>query len=294
MKALVTGAAGQLGYALRESVPGGVSVNACGREDLDITDSSAVEGLVDAIEPDWIINAAAYTDVERAESEPDKAFAVNAEGAGYLARAARESGARLIHVSTDFVFDGTQSHPYRPGDRTRPVNAYGRSKLDGERRVLEASDGSAIVIRSSWLYDGRHANFVTKMLELMASRDEVRVVADQVGGPTAASSLAGCIWKIACADDRVSGVVHWADAGVASWYDLASMVRHYGLLTGRLRRAARVVPVGSGDFPTRARRPSYSVLDIRETARLLDETPEHWAAALRRELDVEIDTVGRR
>lgn len=285
MKVLVTGASGQLGHALRQSPPAGISITACSREDLDITDSSAVRNRVEAIEPDWIINAAAYTDVEGAESEPEKAFAVNAEGAGNLAKAAQAVKARLIHVSTDYVFDGTQSHPYRPEDRANPINVYGESKYSGEQGVLEESNGTAVVVRSSWLYDGHHRNFVTKMLELMSERDEVKVVADQVGSPTSTLSLARCIWKIVHADADIAGILHWADAGVASWYDLACMTYHYTLLSGRLRDTVRIVPVGSEDFPSKARRPNYSVLDMRGTADLIDELPEFWAAALRKELD---------
>jgi len=170
--------------------------------------------------PDVIVNAAAYTAVDRAESEPELARRVNSDGPRYLALAAREVGARLVHLSTDFVFDGASSIPYPPEAPTNPLNVYGVTKRAGEQAVLEVLPGRSVVLRTSWLYAAEGSNFVRTMLRLMCANGAVRVVADQVGTPTAARSVAQAIWKIT-ERPSVTGIHHWSDAGVASWYDFA-------------------------------------------------------------------------
>lgn len=286
MKLLLTGADGQLGKAVqRLAKTRDLPIVPLSRTDLDITDRAKVQEAVRHHAPSHIVNAAAYTAVDRAESEPEQAYAVNRDGAAWLAEAAQTNGCRLLHISTDFVFDGEQSRPYKPEDTPNPINVYGASKLAGEKAVLDATHGEALVLRTAWVYSLDGKNFLTTMLGLMRERDEIRVVADQVGSPTATASLAYGIWKAAHTNTKISGILHWTDAGVASWYDLANMIHHYGLSNGRLQKKLRIVPVGSEDFPTRARRPSYSVLDLRGSTRLLGETLEHWIAALRNELN---------
>jgi dTDP-4-dehydrorhamnose reductase len=274
---LLTGAAGQVGRALAALVPADVSVRALTRAELDVTDARAVAQAVAQAHPDAIINAAAYTQVERAEEEPARAQAVNAEGPGHLARAARAAGARLVHVSTDFVFDGTSSVPYSPQAATHPLNVYGRSKRAGEEQVLALLPGRALVLRTSWVYAPWGANFLQTMLRLMRSGQGVRVVADQVGTPTSARSLARAIWQI-IARPELGGVHHWSDAGVASWYDFAVAIAEEGRRRGILREDVSVAPITSAEYPTRARRPAYSVLDTRSLAMLAG--PRHWRAEL--------------
>lgn len=286
MKLLLTGADGQLGKAVQRLAKArDIPIVPLSRTGLDITDRTKVQEAVRHHAPSHIVNAAAYTAVDQAESEPEQAYAVNRDGAAWLAEASQANGCRLLHISTDFVFDGEQSRPYKPEDTPNPINVYGASKLAGEQAVLDATHGEALVLRTAWVYSLDGKNFLTTMLGLMRERDEIRVVADQVGSPTATTSLAYGIWKAIHANIEISGILHWADAGVASWYDLANMIHHYGLSSGRLQKKRRIVPVGSEDFPTRARRPSYSVLDLRETIHRLDETPEHWVAALGNELN---------
>ena len=277
MKALVTGAGGQVAKAWIAAAPAGWTIAAAGRSDLDITDRAAVEATVAADQPDVILNAAAYTAVDRAESEPELAFAVNRDGAGYLAAAARRAGARLIHLSTDFVFDGQAGRPYRPGDAAAPTGVYGASKLAGEAAVL-AADPAALIVRTAWVYGPGDGNFLATMLRLMASRPDLGVVADQIGTPTSTLTLAAALWAFAAADAR--GVWHYTDAGVASWYDFAQAIAEEAVAAGVLKTAPPIRPIATTQYPTPAARPAYSVLDKSASYALLGPAP-HWRVALR-------------
>ncbi len=281
MKALVTGAGGQLARAWIAAAPPGWEVTAHSRADLDIGDREAVQAAVRAARPDVILNAAAYTAVDRAQSEPELAFRDNRDGAGHLARAAVEAGARLVHISTDFVFDGHAHSAYRPADAAGPLGVYGASKLAGEVAVANA-DPSALIVRTAWVYGATGANFLATMLRLMATRDEVRVVADQIGTPTSTASLARALWALLAADAR--GVWHYTDAGVASWYDFAQAIAEESLAAGVLTKAPPVRPIATADYPTPAPRPSFSVLDKSDTYALLGAAAPHWRVSLRDEL----------
>ena len=276
MKVLVTGSEGQLGRALLSSAPKSAHVLACSHDNLDITNGASVVSAVQAATPDIIINAAAYTAVDRAESQPQAAHAVNAAGAGHLARAAQQLGSRLVHISTDFVFDGTQGRPYRPDDEPNPLNVYGASKLAGERAVHEACPG-ALIVRTAWLYAPAGKNFVLTMLRLMQERDALQVVDDQVGTPTSAASLAGAIWH--AVDARLEGVHHWTDAGVASWYDFAVAIQKLARRHSLLSQLARIEPVTSVAFPRPAPRPANTVLDKSATYAALGPAA-HWTQSL--------------
>lgn len=278
MKALITGAGGQVGRALQSTAPPGVSLLALGSGQLDITSADAVTALVEAERPDLIFNTAAYTAVDKAESEEDRARLVNGDAVGFLSSAARQTGARLIHISTDFAFDGTASTPYPPDAPPAPLGAYGRSKVVGE---VEAQNG-ALIVRTAWVYGSHGHNFVRTMLRLMAQRDEVRVVTDQIGTPTWATSLAQALWRMADASAR--GIWHYTDSGVASWYDFAVAIQEEALALGLLDRAVPVIPITTADFPTPARRPAYSVLDKSATFALLGGAAPHWRVNLRKML----------
>ncbi|WP_022836533.1 dTDP-4-dehydrorhamnose reductase [Salisaeta longa] len=277
---LLTGAAGQLGRALEARVPEAVDLYSMDREALDITDREAVFEAVDEIQPTWLINAAAYTHVDRAETEAEQAFRVNADGAAYLAQAAASVGTRMVQVSTDFVFDGEKSSPYKTDDAPNPINVYGESKLAGEQRVQEVLGEKALIVRTAWLYGADGNNFVHTMLRLMHERDEVQVVDDQIGTPTGADSLAGGIW--AAIERKPTGIHHWTDAGVASWYDFAVAIREEARSCGMLEHPAEVVPVPSSAYSTAAKRPSYSVLDKNLTWCALETTSCHWWTSLRK------------
>ena len=281
---MITGAAGQLGFELRRTAPDGTLVLPVDIAELDLTDAAAVEAFVATHRPSLVVNAAAYTAVDRAESDPAAATAVNVTAAQSLARSAARHGARMIHVSTDFVFGGATPQPWRPTDATAPLSVYGRTKRDGERAVLDALGDRALVLRTAWLYSAHGGNFVKTMLRLMAERESVGVIADQVGTPTWANGLAHAIWA-AAARPQVSGVLHWTDAGVASWYDFAVAIMEEGVARGLLARLVPVMPIPTTGYPTPAQRPSYSVLDTTATTVALALRPVHWRANLRLMLD---------
>lgn len=278
-KAIITGAGGQLGWELARGAPDHWECVALGREQLDISDPEAVERCLAQEQPQLLINAAAYTAVDRAESEPDAARRINAEGPGYLAACCADSDIRLIHVSTDFVFDGEASRPYGPGDSTAPLGEYGRSKLAGEQAVLTALP-TALVVRTGWVYSAHGANFVKTMLRLMAQRDELAVVCDQVGTPTWAAGLASALWA-AAQRPALQGCYHWSDAGVCSWYDFAVAIAEEGMACGLLQSDTAVRPIPASDYPTPAQRPAYSVLDKSDSWRDLQLAGVHWRVQLR-------------
>ena len=278
--ALVFGGQGQLGRALAETTGVGWRVAAVDLPEVDITSPGAAEVAIEAHQPALVINAAAYTAVDRAEQEPELATLVNAVGAGNVAAAAAAAGSRHVHISTDFVFDGRQGHPYEPKDPPRPLNVYGTSKLDGERRVEQATAGEALIFRTAWLYGVHGSNFVLTMLRLLGSRRSVQVVVDQVGTPTWTRSLARAIW-VAAELPALRGVHHWTDAGVASWYDFAVAIREEALALHMLQQAAEVLPIPTTAYPTPAQRPSFSVLSKEQTWAALGIRPDHWRANLR-------------
>lgn len=278
MKVLITGASGQLGWELRRAAPQDAAVAAFSRQELDIADAPAVARAVTDFGPEVILNAAAFTAVDRAETEPEAAFAVNAVGAGNVARAAAAGGAFLVHVSTDFVFDGAAVRPYPPDAGTNPLGVYGTSKVAGEERVRQEAGETSLILRSSWLYGSQGHNFVKTMLRVMGERDQVKVVADQMGAPTWTRSLADTIW--AAAAGKLTGVHHWSDAGVASWYDFAVAIQEKALDLGLLRRRVPVHAIASEDYPTPARRPRYSVLDTSALRDALGVSPRHWQISL--------------
>lgn len=283
MRVLITGN-GQLAQELRLRLPAGVEAVVLSRQQLDIADADRVAAVMVEHRPTLIVNAAAYTAVDRAESEPQQAHAVNAEGPAHLARAALDVGARLIHVSTDFVFSGEgQSQPYQPGDSTGPSGVYGASKLAGEQAVQAILGEQAVIVRTAWVYSRFGQNFVKTMQRLMAEREQLGVVADQVGTPTWAGGLAEALWRLADKPD-VRGILHWTDAGVASWYDFAVAIQEEALALGLLEKAIPLRPIRTADYPTPARRPAWSVLDKTDTWAALQHAAPHWRVALRRML----------
>ena len=280
MKVLITGAQGQVGRALLKAVPQAAHPVPMTRAELDIGDERAVMSSIQAHRPDVIINTAAYTAVDRAESEPDLAERANTAGPRYLALAAATIGARLVHVSTDFVFDGKSSTPYRTDAPTNPQSIYGRTKLAGEGAVLQALPRHSVVLRTAWVYAATGTNFVRTMLRLMGTKGSVRVVTDQIGSPTSADSVAHVVWALAARPD-LKGIYHWTDAGVASWYDFAVAIAEESAAIGLLPSDVRVDPIATEEYPTPARRPAYSVLDKRPLLSELSVPIHHWRCGLR-------------
>jgi dTDP-4-dehydrorhamnose reductase len=283
MRLLVLGAGGQVGRAVAEVARGAHEVSVRTHAELDITDAQAVHRAVSEANPDWVVNGAAYTAVDLAEDEPVRAAAINDAAVGILAEAAARAGARLLHLSTDFVFDGASNRAYRPEDATGPLGVYGKTKLAGERLALESS-ASPIVLRTAWVYAAIGKNFVLTMLKLMRERDQVRVVSDQIGAPTWATGLARAIRDLLEAA-APAGIYHWTDLGTASWYDFAVAIQDEALARGLLPRAAAIVPIATSDYPTRARRPAFSILDTQATRALVAAPALHWRHNLRMMLD---------
>ena len=282
MKVLITGCEGQLGKALMRSAPASVEVIALNRAEMDVAKADEVRHSIDHIKPAVVINAAAYTAVDRAESDRDNAFAINGQAPGAIADRCRRIDARLVHISTDFVFNGAQGSPYRPDDPPDPLNVYGASKLEGERQIAATPGLDWSILRTAWLYAPSPArNFMATMLRLFRERREVRVVSDQVGSPTSAGSLARCAWRAAMDSEGVHGMMHYSDAGVASWYDFATAIHEEALLLGLIENAVAIVPISSDEYPSPAKRPAYSVLDKRSTLARLQLTPVHWRVSLR-------------
>ena len=282
MKILVLGAGGQVGRAVVRAMPAAHAVVGKTRAEIDIADAPAIAALLDRHAFDWIVNAAAYTAVDLAEDEQAQARAVNDTAVGVLTQAAGRAGCRLAHLSTDFVFDGASSRAYTPADTPNPLSVYGKTKLAGERRVLDARAG--LVLRTAWVYASAGRNFVLTMLKLMREREELRVVCDQIGAPTWAGGLGAAICSLIEAD-VAPGVYHWTDLGVASWYDFAVAVQEEALARGLLMRAVPIRPIRSGEYPTRARRPAFSVLDTDSTRALIGAPARHWRQNLRMMLD---------
>jgi dTDP-4-dehydrorhamnose reductase len=276
MKVLLTGAAGQLGQALIASRPPGVELIACGRSELDLANAEACRAAVQRHRPDWLLNAGAYTAVDKAESEPQLAAAVNAGAPAAFAEALAATGGRLLQVSTDFVFNGQQGSPYRPEQPVAPLGVYGATKAAGEAAALQLP--GARVLRTSWVYGPVGQNFCRTMLCLHGECEQLGVVADQVGCPTSTTTLAEACWRALGVESP--RILHWSDAGAASWYDFALAIGELGVQAGLLERAARVKPLTTAEYPTPARRPSYSLLDCSTSREALGLEPLHWRVAL--------------
>lgn len=275
MRVLITGANGQLGGALQRTAPGWADINAIDVEDVDLTDGAMLTARLVVEAPDVIINAAAYTAVDRAESDEELARSINADAVAVMVEAMAGTGGKVVHVSTDYVFDGTASDPYAPDAPRNPQSAYGRTKAEGEDK-LRPQD---LLVRTAWVYEAGGANFVRTMIRLMNERDELGVVADQVGSPTWATGLARTIWALA--EKGASGTFHHADDGAISWHDFAVAIAEDAHALGLIKRIPVIRPITTADYPTPAKRPAFSLLDCRATRAALAEEPVHWRTNLR-------------
>ena len=283
MRILVTGKNGQVATSLLERAPEGVEVVTIGRPELDLADSGSIRDAFDAAVADVVVNAAAYTAVDKAETEEELAARVNGAGAGLVADVARGLGAPIIQLSTDYVFDGSLGRPYREDDPVGPIGAYGRSKLAGEEAVAAANPRFCI-LRTAWVYSPFGANFVKTMLRLGETRREVRVVADQIGSPTSALDIADAIFEIArqlleAPAAEKYGVFHMTGAGEASWAEFAEAIFTEAHALGR--PAVKVIPITTAEYPTPARRPANSRLDGARLARDYGIVLPHWRDALK-------------
>jgi dTDP-4-dehydrorhamnose reductase len=272
MNVLIIGAHGMLARDVIEAFQGSHELVLCDHPDIDIRCADSLSPFFERHRPDWVLNCAAYTNVDGAETEPDQAFAVNAEGPGNLARACRDHGARLCHISTDFVFDGSAHEPYCETDPVNPLSIYGQSKLAGEQRIQETFD-DYLIVRTSWMFGRGGKNFISTICGLAAERPELQVVDDQRGSPTSAADLAALL---RCAlEKNLRGIYHACNAGICSWFELA---REAVALSGL---STRVLPVSSAQMPRPARRPAFSAMDCSKISRACGLQIRHWREALR-------------
>lgn len=282
MKILVTGANGQLGRCLADwGHASGHQFGLFDRAKLDITDGSTVLSVVHDFQPDVIINTAAYTAVDQAESERHTAYLVNAHGVGNLARAANAVGAWLVHVSTDFVFDGQLTRPYRETDKTNPLNVYGLSKLAGETEAAEAHHH--LVVRTGWLFSEYGKNFLTTMLRLAGSQKPLRIVADQFGTPTYAGDLAAALIQlseIVVNHPHGPGLYHFNGGRACSWFEFARSIFDQTVQQKHLSQLPEITAITTEEYPTPAKRPGYSVLDDSRLRAILSLLPANWEVAL--------------
>ncbi|MEL6530610.1 MAG: dTDP-4-dehydrorhamnose reductase, partial [Pseudomonadota bacterium] len=272
---------GQLGGALQRTAPEWADLNAIDVDDVDLTDDAMLRARLVVEAPDVIINTAAYTAVDKAEADEETAKAINADAVGIMVEAMEGQGGKLVHISTDFVFDGTSSRAYRPDDNRAPISAYGRTKAAGEDHLRE----SDLLIRTAWVYEAGGANFVRTMIRLMNDRDELGVVSDQIGSPTWATGLATTIWALL--EKQESGTFHHSDDGEISWYDFAVAIAEEGHAAGLISKVPTINPITTADYPTPAARPAYSLLDCSATREALGDQPVHWRTNLRAMLEQE-------
>lgn len=280
MKVLITGSNGQLGCELQKTLPSDFNCLAFDIEDFDITSVENIQSVLSEFNPNIVINAAAYTAVDEAEEDSEHAYKVNMTSVQNLIGVLKKKKTRLIHISTDFVFSGTSSTPYLPESPVDPICVYGKSKAEGERIILDEFKENSVILRTSWLYSSHGNNFVKTMLRLMKERESISVVSDQVGSPTWANGLAKAIWLF-CSLQDITGIYHWSDAGVASWYDFACAIQEEAVDIGVLNKSIEIIPVGTSDYPTPAERPPYSVLDKQSTWDIIGFRSPHWRTSLR-------------
>jgi dTDP-4-dehydrorhamnose reductase len=279
---LLVGADGQVGRELQQTLaPLGELILAT-RQMLDLSQTATIATVIAQHQPDWIVNAAAYTAVDRAEQEPELAAVINHTAPEILASQARQQGAALLHISTDYVFDGNKGSPYREDDLPQPIGVYGQTKWLGEQAIQQNCDRH-IILRTAWVHGAQgQANFVKTMLRLGAERSELRVVADQIGSPTWAGDIAEAIAQvIAQFQPEQTGIYHYTNSGTASWYDFAIAIFEEARLLGFPLKIEQVIPITTAEYPTPARRPAYSVLSNQKISTLLKAYPPHWRQSLR-------------
>lgn len=283
-KFLITGAKGQVGHCLTAQLTGKADILAVDRDELDITDRDAVFNVVKTFKPDIIINAAAHTAVDRAESEIELSEAINVKGPQYLAEVANEIGAFILHISTDYVFEGTGTGEYKEDDQTNPQGVYGRTKLEGEIAVQRANPRS-IILRTAWVFGEHGHNFVKTMLRLAKDRDSLGIVGDQFGSPTYAGDIAKALIEIAnqilAGKENAFGVYHFTGKPYVSWYEFAKAIFSEAELQNILEKSPLVNSIATSDYPTPAKRPANSRLDLTKIKQTFSIEPSDWQKALK-------------
>lgn len=281
LKALIFGSNGQVGRELMVSLPSTVKAVFLNRAECDICDVQQVQQQIETHLPDVVVNATAYTKVDQAESEVTQAYAINRDGIKLMGEICAQRGIKLLHISTDFVFDGKVNEAYQPDSACHPLSIYGASKRAGEEALASIEGLNYLIVRTAWVYSGRGKNFVTTMLRLMQSRDEISVVNNQLGTPTWANSLARWIWQVIELTQWPSTIYHWTDAGAASWYDFAYAINELAVQEGLLSNTINIIPIPDYEYPTPAKRPKFSILNTQSAQQLSGITATHWMTNLR-------------
>ena len=281
MKVTVFGKTGQLARSLRDCENLDIKCTFLSRDDCDLCDPAMIRSALSHEQPDIIINAAAYTDVDRAEREPTIATKVNSTAPKIMAKWAATHSTKFIHISTDFVFNGMKQSPYTPDDEATPICCYGKSKRKGEMEAIDVAPMTTMIIRTAWLYSEYGNNFVKTMLKLMQERDKLSIVNDQRGSPTYAATLARIIMQIIKKDKFKPGIYHWTDRANVSWYEFARKIQHEALAIGLLERGIPIAKISSEQYPALARRPAYSVLETTKMRELLSTENDDWQVNLR-------------
>ncbi|MUH71382.1 dTDP-4-dehydrorhamnose reductase [Psychrosphaera haliotis] len=271
---VVIGKSGQLAWELQQ-LDTQQKLVFFGRNDIDITSPESIKEVLSSLSVKSIINASAYTAVDKAESEPEQAYLINRDAVRNLAEYCQSKHIHLTHVSTDYVFGGDKGSPYLPDDEYNPQSVYGKSKMEGEIAIKEVLLDNSAIIRTSWVYSSHGNNFVKTMLRLMGERDQLSVVDDQIGSPTSAAGLAKFCLQLSSED--IPGVFHYTDKGICSWYDFAKLIQDFALESNKLSKRISITPIFSEQFPTPAKRPSYSVLKDSKVDKLNRTEREHWS-----------------
>ena len=295
MKVVLIGSTGQLGREIIKNSPENINLIIPSRFQLDLSKPEECYEYIMNMAPEWIINSGAYTNVDKAEKYRTTAFKVNALGPKSIAKALSKYGGKLLHISTDYVFDGSKNLPYKVNHNISPVNFYGVSKSKGEEYIqkLLPNHNQLCIIRTSWLMGPFGNNFATKIIKLLGERDEIKVVYDQIASPTTTLSLARAIWESIRINNEYSlkkksfpKINHFTNSGIASWYDVAIALREIGLKKGLIKRAGNILPIESNDYPLTAHRPNFSVLDSKGTKEILHLKDLHWRYELFRAFDI--------
>ena len=289
MKVLLTGGNGQLGSSIQDLLPKDIDLFVTTREKHDLTDMKSCKNLIKEVRPDWLINTAAYTSVDKAEKDYKIAFEINANTPKVLAEALSETGGRLLQISTDYVFNGKKNQPYSVDDHIDPINVYGLSKASGENAIesILGNKGKSIILRSSWIIGPNGNNFAKTMLKLHSENEQIKVIDDQIGSPTSTITLGNTCWEIIKASSEnikinpKHKILHWCDSGIASWYDLSVAVGEIGLELGLIKKNAQVIPIKTNEYNSLARRPQYSVLDNSIIKKDFGLTSTHWRTSLK-------------
>ena len=289
MKVILIGGTGQLGQEINKKKPDNIELIIPKRNELDLGCEKQCYEYFSRNSASWIINSGAFTNVDKAESNIELAMKVNAYGPAAIAKAISNNGGKLLHISTDYVFDGHQNIPYKTSQKTSPNNAYGTSKAEGEKFLLEklTQINQLAIIRTSWLMGAHGINFALKMLKLLSEREKIKVVYDQISSPTTTNTLSRAVWKLIETNDKYTldnqifpTINHFADDGIASWYDVTEALLEIGIQIGLIKNKPKITPIRTNQYPTPAKRPIYSVLDTYETKKILSLDGIYWKNSL--------------